>query len=330
MKQKIVIITGANSGIGKAATIKFAKEGYTVVMACRNLEKSKKVQEEIIKITNNNHLDLLELDISSYESIQHFCSVFKDKYKKLDILIHNAAYFNHSERNYQLSRNLIELTFATNTFGPYLMTQLLIDMLNKSDDPRILHASTTNIRHFFDPKRKIEFDNLRGELKDSKPYSVYKMYGDSKMALLMLTFRMAEILQNDEIKVNAIQIPAIKISNETIKQFRPKWRLAAMIQNIFSSAPETMADTYFHICTSEKLKNITGKLINDKRVIVQSSHYSKGLVQEIKQFFDKGVYPKYADNKDNINRVWELSEKLTKSNLNLPTKNKTSITKSMD
>lgn len=312
MNEKIVIITGANSGIGRAAAIRFAEEGYEVVMACRNFEKNKKIQQEIIKQTENNSVDLLKLDVSSFKSIEDFCSEFKKRYKKLDILIHNAGYFNHGEKNYQLSPDNIELSFATNAFGPFLMTQLLTDLLKKSKDARVLNACTTNIRHFFEPKRKIDFDNLQGEFMDSRPYNIYKMYGDSKMALLMLTFKMADKFEKDGIKVNAVQIPAIKMSKETMGKFKSVWRIAAMVQNIYSSSPETMADTYFHICTSEEFKDITGKLINDKREIMQSSHYTSGLMQEAKQLFDKGVYPKYADNIDNIERVWDLAIKLTK------------------
>jgi NAD(P)-dependent dehydrogenase (short-subunit alcohol dehydrogenase family) len=311
MNEKIVIITGANSGIGRAAAIRFAEEGYEVVMACRNLEKNKKVQQEIIKQTENNSVDLLKLDVSSFKSIEDFCSEFKKRYKKLDILIHNAGYFNHGEKNYQLSPDNIELSFATNAFGPFLMTQLLTDLLKKSKDARVLNACTTNIRHFFEPKRKIDFDNLQGEFMDSRPYNIYKMYGDSKMALLMLTFKMADKFEKDGIKVNAVQIPAIKMSKETMGKFKSVWRIAAMVQNIYSSSPETMADTYFHICTSEEFKDITGKLINDKREIMQSSHNTSGLMQEAKQLFDKSVYPKYADNIDNIERVWDLAIKLT-------------------
>lgn len=314
MKDKIVIITGANSGIGKAATIKFAREGYKVIMACRNLEKSKKVQQEIMELTENNHIDLLELDISSFKSIQCFCSEFKNQYQKLDILIHNAGCFNHGEKNYQLSRDYIELTFATNTIGPFLMTQLLLDKLKKSDDPRILNACSTNIRHFFDPKRKIDFNNLHGEFKDSRPYNSYKMYGDSKMALLMLTFKMSDNYKKDGIKINAIEIPAIKMSKETMRKFKSVWRIAASIQKAFSARPETMADTYFHICTSQEFKDITGKLINDKRKIVGSTHYTRGLSQEIKQLFDKGVYPKYADDIENIESVWGVCMNLLSKN----------------
>ncbi len=193
------------------------------------------------------------------------------------------------------------------------MTQLLSDMLKESEDARVLNACTTNIRHFFEPKRKIDFENLQGEFMDSKPYNIYKMYGDSKMALLMLTFKMADEFMKDDIKVNAVQIPAIKMSKETMRKFKSIWRIAAVVQNIFTSSPESMADTYFHICTSDEYKHITGKLINDKIKIMKSSHYGSGVIQEVKQLFDKGVYPKYADNMESIESVWNLAIKLTKN-----------------
>ncbi|MGI6550412.1 MAG: SDR family NAD(P)-dependent oxidoreductase [Syntrophomonadales bacterium] len=313
MLGKTVIITGANSGIGKAAAIRFAREGYQVIIACRNLEKSKKAQQEIINLTDNRRVDLLRLDVSSFESIKYFCSEFKKGYQRLDILIHNAGYFKHGEKNYQLSQDNIELSFATNVFGPFLMTQLLADMLKKSEDARVLNAGSTNIRHFFEPKRQIDFDNLRGEFKDRRPYNSYKMYGDSKMALLMLTFKMAEQFKQDGIKVNMVQIPAIKLSPETVAQFKSGWSIAARVQNLFSAPPETMADTYFHICTSEEFKDVTGKLINDQREIMQSSHYTSGFVEELKQLRDQRVYPRYADKADNIERVWDLAVALTDS-----------------
>lgn len=100
----------------------------------------------------------------------------------MDVLIHNAGYFNHGITTYQFSPDGLELTFATNLFGPHLMTELLLEHLAKSDDARVLNAGSTNIKNFFDPKRAIEFDNLRGEQKERRSYSVYKAYGDSATA----------------------------------------------------------------------------------------------------------------------------------------------------
>ncbi|MFZ7944112.1 SDR family NAD(P)-dependent oxidoreductase [Neobacillus sp. 19] len=310
MKDKIVIITGANSGIGKAAALKFATEGYRVIMACRNMRISEAVQQEIIETTKNINVDLMELDVSSFASIRTFCAAFNAKYPCLDILINNAAYLNHGEKEYKLSPEHIELSFATNTFGPFLMTRLLADHLAKSQDPRVLNACTTNIKNFFDPKRKIEFDNLQGEMRGTRPYSTYKMYGDSKMALLMLTFKMAEEFKSMGIKVNALQINRVKLSKETIKKMHSFWKVFAWAQNLTNPLPSGMADTYFHICTSDEFKNVTGQLINHKREIVQPSTTEKGFTQ-LKNIFGSSSYPSYATNPQNIEQIWSLSTTLT-------------------
>lgn len=313
MKDQIVIITGANSGIGKAAALKFA-EGYHVIMACRNMNISRLVQQEIIEGSNNSSVDLLELDVSSFESIRTFCSAFTAKYPRLDILIHNAAYLNHGEKEYKLSPEHIELTFATNTFGPFLMTSLLVDHLQKSQDPRVLNACTTNIKHFFDPKRKIDFDNLQGEFRNTRPHSIYKMYGDSKMALLMITFKMAEKLKSQGIKVNALQINRVKLSKETIQRMSPSWRVLAKVQNLSNPLPSGMADNYFHICTSDDFKHVTGQLINHKRELVQPSTSEKGISQ-LKNIFGTGRYPNYASDPQNVEEIWRLSTTLTEGKL---------------
>lgn len=312
MVDKIVMITGANSGIGKAAAYRFANEGYHVVMACRNMDISKAVQKEIIEASNHAKVDLMELDISSFHSIHAFCSAFKAKYPRLDILIHNAAYLSHGEKEYKLSPEHIELSFATNTFGPFLMTKLLADHLEKSQDPRILNACTTNIKNFFDPKRAIDFDNLRGEFRTTRRYNVYKMYGDSKMALLILTFKMAEELKSRGIKVNALQINRVKLSKETIKKMRSFWKVLAWAQNLTNPLPTGMADIYFHICTSEEFRDVTGQLINHKREVVLPSVSEKGFAQ-LKNIFGSGSYPKYASDCENIEKVWLVSTELTKN-----------------
>ncbi|WP_054023886.1 SDR family NAD(P)-dependent oxidoreductase [Bacillus sp. FJAT-28004] len=316
MKDKIVIITGANSGIGKAAALKFATEGYHVIMACRNMEISKSVQKEITQATDNIHVDLMELDVSSFDSIRKFCSAFIAKYPRLDILIHNAAYLNYGEKEYKLSPEHIELSFATNTFGPFLMTSLLTDHLQKSQDPRILNACTTNIKNFFDPKRKIDFDNLRGEFRNKRRYNVYKMYGDSKMALLILTFKLADQLKSRGIKVNALQINRVKLSKETINKLSSFWKVLARAQNLTNPIPAGMADNYFYICTSEEFRDVTGQLINHKREIVKPSTSEKGFAQ-LKNIFGSESYPNYANDSQNAEKLWILSMELTSNSFEL-------------
>ncbi len=317
MTQKLVIITGANSGIGKSAALKFAAEEYTVIMACRNLKKAGIAQEEIIKESKNKEVYLKEVDLASFKSIYSFCNNYKSEFNKLDILIHNAAYFNHGEK-YQLSPDDIELTFATNVFGPFLMTKLLRGHLKKSEDPRILNASSNIIKHFFSPKKKIDFDNLRGKDVDHASHSVYKSYCDSKMALTILTFKMAREFKNDRIKVNALQINGAKMSKETLKKFKPLWRPVAWVQNIFFPPPEVMAEHYFDICTSDKFKNITGELINHKQEIMEPSENNPDIISSFKQLIGSNVYPRYADREDVAEMIWQLCHELKEEKYGYP------------
>lgn len=305
MQKQTVIITGANSGIGKAAALKFAEKGHTVIMACRSLERSQPVKNEIIERSGNNNVFLEELDMSSFDSIRNFCSSYKNKYKNPDILINNAAYFSHGA-DYQLSADGIELTFATNVFGPYLLTLLLKDLLAQSEGPRILNAGSNIIKHFFNPEMEIPFDNLRGEFKDTRPHRVYESYRNSKMALLMLTFKMAEELKEYGLEVNSLQINGATMSKETIRKMTLKWRIIARIQNLFLRSPEFMANHYYDLCTSEKYKNVTGKQFNHKQEIMQPAKVNEGIITDIKQALGASVYPVYALREDVTEKLWNL------------------------
>src|SRR5690606_22399554 len=99
-----------------------------------------------------------------------------------------------------------------------------------------------------------------------------------KMALLMLTFKMAEEFKMQGIKINALQINRVKLSKETIRKMRsPFWKLLASAQNLTNPLPTGMADTYYHICTSDEYKYVTGQLIDHKREIVQPATTEKGI-----------------------------------------------------
>jgi NAD(P)-dependent dehydrogenase (short-subunit alcohol dehydrogenase family) len=108
---RIVVITGANSGIGKAAARQFAAAGHTVIMACRSVERGEPVRSAIIEETGNHLVELMALDTSSMESIRAFSDAYRERYPRLDILIHNAAYFNHGEP-FRLGPDGVEITFS--------------------------------------------------------------------------------------------------------------------------------------------------------------------------------------------------------------------------
>lgn len=308
--QKHVIITGANSGIGKAASLQFAAAGHTVIMACRHVKRSQAVQKEIISKTGNNKVVLMELDASSMDSIRQFCQAFASKFDKLDILVNNAAYFNHGE-DYRLSADSIELTFATNVLGPFLLTKLLMPQLEKSDDPRVLNASSNIIKHFFSPKKSIDFENLQGMRDPAYKHSVYVSYRNSKMALLMLTFKMAEVYKKAGIKTYSLQINGARMQKETLQKFKARWRLIAAIQNMFFKPAAFMARNYFEICTADAFKNQTGIHLNHKLEVMKPGPANP----KPTDIWGTSVYPVYAENKAVQEQVWNwCSEKSMQNN----------------
>jgi NAD(P)-dependent dehydrogenase (short-subunit alcohol dehydrogenase family) len=311
MQSKIVVITGANSGIGKEAALRFAKENHAVIMACRDMERGKVVLDEIIQKTGNRNVYLFKLDVSSFESIKLFADDFKNQFPKLDILINNAAYFNHGDP-YKLNAEGIEIAFATNVAGPYLLILSLLDYLKKSDDPRVLNASSNIIKHFFSPKMEIDFSNIRGPNGSAK-HSVYANYRNSKMAFLMLTLGLAEKYEKDGVKFFSLQINGARMSENTLRKFKPGWRLIARIQNLFFPHPSYMADNYFEICTSERYKNITGVHFNDKLEVMQKGPDKPS----IKDIIGTSVYPSYAHRKDVRERVMRFCEESTSKYLSL-------------
>ncbi|KAL1449648.1 hypothetical protein WDU94_002133 [Cyamophila willieti] len=138
MKGKTVIVTGANSGIGKETAKDLAKRGAKVIMACRNLELANKVREQIVSETGNDSVVVKKLNLSSLQSVREFCAdIIRFQFfippqgteKKLDVLINNAGMADTF--NKKTTEDGLEITMATNQYGPFLLTNLLLDLLKK-------------------------------------------------------------------------------------------------------------------------------------------------------------------------------------------------------
>lgn len=315
MSARTVIITGSNSGIGKAAALQFAAAGDHVVMACRDVERSSPALDEVRAASPTGAAELLRLDLSSFASVREFAAEFSSRHQRLDVLIHNAGYFDHGHKTYQFSDDGLEKTFATNVFGPLLLTELLLEPLARSAAPRVLFAASTNLKNFFDPKRKIEFDNLRGEFADSRPYSSYKMYGDSKLAVLLLTYRMAEEYAARGIKTYSVMIPATKISKDALRRFQGKYRLIGpLIQNLnpWSLEPEVMGDVYFQICTAPRFAEVTGALVDSKLQVLPPIAGGRRLnpLEVAKELRNTRHAPPYAGDPENVERMWQVGREV--------------------
>src|SRR5687767_11168834 len=112
LQGKTIIITGANAGIGKAAAIQLAQIGATVIIACRSAERGSKALDEVRSASNSQKVDLMQVDMSSQDSICQFVDAFKRQYQQLDVLIHNAANFDHTQKKPVLTADGTETVFA--------------------------------------------------------------------------------------------------------------------------------------------------------------------------------------------------------------------------
>src|SRR6185369_5339354 len=142
MKSKRVIITGPTSGVGKEIAVGLAELGAEVILACRDAKKGNKVASEITRRTGTKNVVVMKIDTSSQKSIREFGREFRRRYRRLDVLINNAG-GNRGTLPKVDSVDDIELTFATNVLGYFLLTQELLPLLEKSAPARIINVASS-------------------------------------------------------------------------------------------------------------------------------------------------------------------------------------------
>lgn len=170
---KVAIVTGANSGVGYEVVKGLLKKGFLVVMACRNLEKANKAKEQILIDLPSSKLEVMTVDLSNFESIKTFAQDVKSQFQHLDILVNNAGVlFGKPQKN----KANIEMQFATNHLGHFLLTSLLIELMPDSKNSRVV--SLSSLAH---KKSEIFFDDINcdSQSKWDTPYA------QSKLACLM-------------------------------------------------------------------------------------------------------------------------------------------------
>ena len=253
-----VLITGANAGIGKEAALKYAENGYEVILFCRSGERGKHAQKDIIEKSGNSKVYLFVCDMSSQASIKKAADQVKKQFTKIDVLINNAANFNLSIKKAVLTNEGIEQIWATNHLGPYLLSHLLINQIKKSEKKRIINICSKGILSM--PFLKINFEDP-GFIQKKK-YSIVKSYYQSKLAQEMTTIALAEKFRSDNIKVNAIKVTAVKLDPNRLPEISGFMLKIYKMKMKFSLEPAKMAETYFWLGDSKEADTITGAVIN--------------------------------------------------------------------
>ena len=209
LEGKTVIVTGANTGIGKETAVDLARRGATVVLACRNLEKGEAAQDDIMARSNSDKVILMKLDLASKKSIEEFTEQFLTQHESLNILVNNAGLIlpNSGPR----TEDGFEMTMGVNYLGPFYLTYLLLDRLKKSAPSRIVNVSAK--LHRF---HTLDLDNLNMEGTNNGPIQAYM---NSKAAQILHTVELANRLQDTGVTTYSLH-PGV-ISTELIRDRNP-------------------------------------------------------------------------------------------------------------
>jgi NAD(P)-dependent dehydrogenase (short-subunit alcohol dehydrogenase family) len=208
-KDRIAIVTGANVGLGFETTRALAEKGMTVIMACRNEQKADAARSSIVKEFPEADLHVLALDLSDLSSVRKFAESFLKRFKQLDLLINNAGVMVPP---YEKTVDGFELQMGANYFGHFLLTSLLLPLLEKSEQPRIVNLSSIAHR-----SGQIYFDDLHFE----KRYSRIKAYGQSKLAMLMFAYELDRQLKANDYKTMSVAAHP-GVSNTNLSRYIPK------------------------------------------------------------------------------------------------------------
>ena len=193
MTGKTVVITGANTGIGKETALDLAKRKAKVILACRDPEKGKKAASDIIKKSGNPNVVFRRLDIASFDSIRTFAIELLSEEPAIDVLINNAGvmqcpYWKTADGN--------EMQFGVNHLGHFLLTNLLLERLMQAPAARIVVVSS----RFYERINSIKFDDINSE----KSYDPSEAYAQSKLANILFTRALAKRLEGTSVIVNCL------------------------------------------------------------------------------------------------------------------------------
>ena len=198
MKNKICLITGANSGIGFELAKGMAKKDYKTILLCRNRNSGEVARRKIINDTNNKEVYLMIADLSSQASIRGFVEQFNTAFDHLDVLFNNAG-ANFFDR--QLSVDNIEMTFATNYLAPFLLTNLLLPKLKKSSAGKIIMTVGS-----ISEKTTINFEDINFE----NEYNVPNAAAQAILAKFLFCHELTRRLKDNPITINCFHPGATK------------------------------------------------------------------------------------------------------------------------
>lgn len=254
MKDKRVIITGPTSGFGKEIAIQLATLGADLVLACRNVQRGEQTADEIASLVGKKNCVVMHIDTSNQQSIHEFAQQVRKRFTRLDVLINNAGIYR-SQR--QASVDGIELTFATNVLGYFLLTRDLLDLLRASGQARIVNVAS-NFASDLD-LTDLQFDH--------RTYEGRKAYAQSKACNRMLTWAVARRLEGGGVTANAMA-PGLVVKTDLYRDTSPAIRSFMRILGLFLGRSIAQgSDTAIWLASSSEVEGINGQFFDQRKVV---------------------------------------------------------------
>jgi NAD(P)-dependent dehydrogenase (short-subunit alcohol dehydrogenase family) len=252
MTNNVCLVTGASSGLGRAAAGRLAGTGIGVVMVSRDRTRGELARKEIASQSRNQTVELIVADLSSMASVRGLVADFEARYSRLDVLINDAAIYSNTR---EVTTEGLELMFATNYLGPFLLTRLLIPSLEAAKPSRVISVTAPSTT-------RPNLDDLQGERK----FGALNAFGASKAADLLFTYALARRLEGRGVTVNAYHPGIVRTS--LMSRAPAPVRFVSGLMNLFVGlAPERASEGLVELATSNRFAKTTGQLIHSGRKI---------------------------------------------------------------
>ncbi|QGY44056.1 SDR family NAD(P)-dependent oxidoreductase [Maribellus comscasis] len=284
---KVIVVTGGNSGLGFESVKVFAQKGAEVILASRSMENGEKAKSEIGE--TKGKIVVMQLDLSSFESIKKFADDFKGKYTKIDVLLNNAGIMMTP---YFTTKDGLEAQNGINHLGHFALTGQLFDLIRNTQNSRIVNVSS--LAH---KQGKMNFDNLLFE--NGKDYSPTKSYGRSKLSNLLFTYELQRRMETAGVDTLAISAHP-GVSDTNLARYLEKkflFKILKVLLNAFFQSAEMGALPQIRACVDVGVKG--------------GEFYGPGGFREMKGYPVKVESNEASHNLADAKKLWELSEKIT-------------------
>lgn len=271
MKDKVVIITGSNTGIGYATAEDLAKRGAKVILACRDPQKGLEARDKLIQSTNNKNIIFKQLDLTSFKSVQQFVDDILQTEPKLDVLINNAG---TGKLDNSSTQDSLPIEAQVNHFSPFLLTMSLLPLLKTSAPSRIINVSS--IMHKFGTIECLDKQATSG-------LGRRRVYSDTKLANILFTKKLSELLQGTHVTVNSLHPGAVSTDI-----FRNQYSIVRYMLNFLFLTPLQGAQTSIYLAVAPCVTNVSSKYFSNCTEVMPSK---------------KGQDDEAAE------RLWKMSEK---------------------